>query len=562
MTALALLGAGIASSYAGTFTHNFDTDPTADLVLRGVAAWRPSGGAGDPAASGYISITDARNGQSGKIVFDDFDEGKIVAGFTFDVDLRTGGGTDRPADGYSVNYARTGDGSLDNDGNPDGNDWASSPTGEGNLPEEGVKSGLALCLDEWFSGGSDVVGITVRVDNAIIFNKAYPTLNGALEDLTSLQTGPRGIPTNPEDGSAGTPFDVPGMGWARLSAVVDTDGTVDVSYKGEKILDNFATPYGPSSGRIVFAGRTGGANAHHHADNLVIVTTPAEKFVVGGASGGANKYRITLTDSVATGSIVDPATATFALDGVAVTPVSVVKTDENTVFSFELPAGTYFDPGSVHNLQVNAKDTNGADGAGLRQFTVINYSNVPSSLSSGLDVASLTPGWMARTVWEDGNRRPGDVNRTVNAERQLARGYLDTDGAPIVNKADAAAVVDGRTAHVAGNVFTIDGVVNFDQASAAQGNFHAANGYPEITFPGIPSGDQNNMTIEVSGYVMLPAGLHTLVVNSDDGFRFSIGRGLSDYFGQTFSQFDGGRGASDTVFNILVTEAGLYPVRV
>lgn len=564
MTALALLGAGL-SSYAGSFSNNFDADPSADLVLRGTSKWRPTGGkppeGGDSSSSGYLSITDALNGQSGKIVFDDFDGGKIVAGFTFNVDLRTGGGTTDPADGYSINYARSGDGSLDNDGNPDGNDWASSPTGEGNLPEEGVKSGLSICLDEWFSGGADVIGITVRSDNAIIFNKGYATKNGAADDRSSLQTGPASRPTNPEDGSAGVPFDVADHGWAHLMAQVTVDGKVTVEFKGERILDGFATPYGPSAGRIVFAGRTGGSNAHHHADNVDIVTIPAEFMVVGGAKGGATKYSVAINDSVATGSILDPATATFLLDGAPVTPVSTVKVDDVTTFSFELPAGSFFDASSVHNVTVSAKDGNGVVAGGIRQFTVPGYTAIPASFASGIDPASAERGWKAAVHWQDAGRTPGDANWTVNAERQIANGYLDVDGNPVINKADPAQIVEGVINYEAGNIFLIDGVVNMDQGKAAQGNFRAP-GYPEAQLPGVATGDPNNIAIAFAGYVELQAGFYTFAVNSDDGFRHSFGRGLWDVFGTTVGEFNGGRGASDTTYNVVVKETGLYPIRV
>ena len=103
---LALLGMGSFGALAGHFEHNFDTDPADVLVLRGTAKWRATGGNGpDPLQSGYLSITDALNGQSGKIVFDDFDNGAVVAGFSFKCDLRTGGGTGSPALVISARFA-------------------------------------------------------------------------------------------------------------------------------------------------------------------------------------------------------------------------------------------------------------------------------------------------------------------------------------------------------------------------------------------------------------------------------------------------------------------------
>ncbi|MBI3869274.1 MAG: hypothetical protein HY299_12195 [Verrucomicrobia bacterium] len=557
ITAFALLGTAVIQSYAGHYANNFDTDPSADLVLRGNAKWRPTGGQGeDPSVSGYISITDALNGQSGKIVFDDFDSGQVVAGFKFDIDLRVGGGTSSPADGYSINFARLGDGSLDNEGNPDGNDWASSPTGEGNLPEEGVKNGISVCIDEWFSGGADVIGITVRVDNDIIFNKSYPTLNGNVDDRSSLQTGPASRPVIP-DGGDGIPGNVNDHGWAHLSIGVDPDGTVDVSYKGEKILDNFQTPYGPSPGRIVFAGRTGGANSNHHADNLDITTVPSATAVVGGAKGTACEFSVQVSDSGA--SVLDPTSATFKLDGVAIVPKATTKVDTTTTFEFDAPAP--LPSGSSHTVDVAAKDTSNNDVAGQRKLQTPTYALAPAGLVSGLD-NSIERGWKAKTHWLQNSRYPtDDVNKTTAAERQIAEGFLDADGNPLANIQDSSAVVDGRTSLDHDNVYNVDGVVNMDQAAGGNGNFQGGD-YKEIIFPGIPSGDKNNIAIEFSAYVELPAGCYTFGVNSDDGFKFSMGRGLSDVFGTTLGEFDGGRGASDSTFNILVTAGGLYPIRV
>ena len=89
---------------------NFDQDPSGVLNTYGNAEWRQTDG--NPAAGGYLAITDAINSQTGIIVFDDFDAGLVVKGFNFKVDLRIGnpvGNEGRPADGFSVNFARSTD---------------------------------------------------------------------------------------------------------------------------------------------------------------------------------------------------------------------------------------------------------------------------------------------------------------------------------------------------------------------------------------------------------------------------------------------------------------------
>jgi hypothetical protein len=61
----------------------------------------------------------------------------------------------------------------------------------------------------------------------------------------------------------------------------------------------------------------------------------------------------------------------------------------------------------------------------------------------------------------------------------------------------------------------------------------------------------------------LPAGVTRLGVNSDDGFTVSFGANALDHFTRVKAgEFNGGRGATDTTFDIAVPVAGLYPMRL
>src|SRR6516164_1533508 len=138
LIAFGLLAAGAAK--AASVTYDFNTDPTAKLDFGGTlwdgstathtgsAAWIQSGGAGPignttngpvkgVAGDGYLQITFATGAcgsspvafssyLSGCVLFDDFDKGLVVAGFTFECDLRIGNGNPNPADGFSINYLR------------------------------------------------------------------------------------------------------------------------------------------------------------------------------------------------------------------------------------------------------------------------------------------------------------------------------------------------------------------------------------------------------------------------------------------------------------------------
>src|ERR1051325_6400880 len=319
-----------ASIHASTNVFNFDSNPSGILnviAVGGGGTWYPTNGSTlepgvvDQSTNGFLAISDAGNSQRATIIFDDFDSGYVVAGFSFSMEVRVGGGTDMPADGFSINYARANDPVILN---ADGNGFAASPTGEGNLPEEGTQTGLSICFDEWFSGGGDVIGLTIRVDNTIVTNVPMPTLNGTCTDPTSLQTGPN---------TGGTEA----LCWPPLAVELTTNGLLNVSYKNTVFLANFPVPFAPSPGRLILAGRTGGSNADHHVDDIHIVTVPADKplIVLLPTEVNANGFRYQIIDSGTTSP--DTNTITVQLDGVAVTPTSVTRDPPTTYVTYQNP---------------------------------------------------------------------------------------------------------------------------------------------------------------------------------------------------------------------------------
>ena len=266
-----LAGLGSSQLFAqGGITLDFSTDPEdLGVFFVGDAEWRTDGGVDD---TGYLKVTDAENGQSGAIVFPELTPGDALESFQITADLRVGGGTARPADGFSFNLVRPDDPLL-----ADGTGYASSPANEANLPEEGSTTGLGIGFDEWQSGPEDpeataedcgdfvafdCVGMSVRVDNELVAQIPFPTLNGELDDQTSLQTGPQG--------------DVEDLGWAQLVIQVTPDTTDEarnnlfISYKDREVF-NESIAYQTTPGQLVFGGRTGGANANHHIDNISVI---------------------------------------------------------------------------------------------------------------------------------------------------------------------------------------------------------------------------------------------------------------------------------------------------
>src|SRR5262245_12828494 len=147
-----------ASARAATNIINFNTDPTPGLppaLYRdlGDGEWRPSGGASGAANDGYLKVTDARGGQGSKLVFKDLEGGLVVKAFSFECDLRIGGGTPRPADGFSINYVDITDPMITDSDASGGTafDNYSGTDNEGSLPEEGSRTGLGIGFDTWQS---------------------------------------------------------------------------------------------------------------------------------------------------------------------------------------------------------------------------------------------------------------------------------------------------------------------------------------------------------------------------------------------------------------------------
>lgn len=252
-TTLRLTAAFIALMIGGTaFGQTFCESSTADIcfdfdgtvegaTIVGDGEIRAEGGL----EGGYLKVTDAANGQRGMVILPDLGGGgqfvfggrtgganaahhidNLEASITdgkvqISAQLRVGGGTNSPADGFSFNFVRPDDPLLAGDGN-----GYAGIAGETNLPEEGSTTGLSIGFDEWQSGPSglplagpdanDVVGMSLRVDGVVVGQASLPTANGALDDITSLQTGPN------DDG-------INNLGWAQLTIEAPAEGEINLS---------------------------------------------------------------------------------------------------------------------------------------------------------------------------------------------------------------------------------------------------------------------------------------------------------------------------------------------
>lgn len=601
---------------AATTTIDFNSDPTATGLYTepagSAAEWRPSGGKTGGASDGYLSITDARDSQRATLVFKDLENGLIIKSFIFECDLRIGGGNERPADGFSLNFA------SDTDPVITGGAFAGTD-GEGNLPEEGTQTGLAIGFDTWQSatigGVQDVVGVSIRVDNRLIAqlpvplrpdNVFLPTMpnpgaqgtqytydeapyrnlatNNANYKL-SMQTGARSDVNGDGLVDAGDEIDQPLWGdptwdlwvqnltWEKFKTEVTEDGKVKIFWKDVEITPagGIASGFTPRAGRIIFGGRTGGNNEVTHVDNISLITQPFTSAVVQQLRGNAAGFIVGILDQGA--AVLDPATLALKLNGTAITPTAVSKVDQTTSIQYLAPA--LLTVGTTNTVEISYKDTFGVASTATRTFVVGPYSTIPTEFAAPAGTVNTSAsGFNAAIHQITVGRAPGDANSIANAERQLANRFFDPETGEVrPNVAPAGPNADGT--------YPVT-LVNWNQTPASalgtdEGNFRDTNtgalGVADEAIPGIEAsaadqGDptlpayNNNIVAEVTGYLDLPAGYYTFGVNSDDGFRVSTARNPQDVLGVTLGSFSGGRGASDTLFDVYVPTAGIYPVRL
>lgn len=539
IAAIALLLA--ANAHAGTATFDFAKDPAQDpnIILNGGNATPWQATSGNP--GGFLALLYSVNSTAEVVVFPDIDKGQTVKAFTFECDLRIGnaqGNSGRPADGFSVSFARANDPVLA--GLPDS--AIAGNMAQSGQPENGTKTGIAVGFDTWQGNvlpdkSTDIEGIIVRVDNTTILEYGMPTRNGTCDDSTSMQTGPYNGDYWTNGGDPMDPAAWAGLCWAHLKVELDDAGRLTVTYKNKVILDHAQTTFFPSAGRLVLAGRTGGANENTHFDNITITTVPTSLAVVSGVAIAPDGFTVKLDDGT---SAVDPATIAIKFDNATITPASVTKSGATTSVKYTSP--TFLASGSSHDLAISFKDKNGAAVSATRTLQVQTYQTASASFAISTGVDKTKPGFRIRP-WQTDQAEP---NNNAWAEDELA-------GKHGANQADlSSADKEG--------FYDVPDVVNFDIGGGA-GNFMNDNPFPGL--PGAAGNGTDNSAVEVLTFLEFPsAGFFTMGVNSDDGFKVTTGANVKDVFALKLGEFSGGRGAADTTFLVLVEKPGIFPVRL
>ena len=272
-------------------------------------------------------------------------------------------------------------------------------------------------------------------------------------------------------------------------------------------------------------------------------------------AGNRDGFNITIQEF---SESVDAGSVTATLNGESV-DVSVASSGGIANVSYAFPSVP--DSLSSHDIHIEFTDTGGNEHTADLTFLVSEiYGKVPPLFKNG-SVDANSNGFLAH-VSQISQDQSGATNlhgtQIVNANLQLSGGYTDADGNGYINEAGPSNASDWQFSPV--DV----GLINFDQLADAQGNFTEATGFPDALIPNIPGFNESTdgIAAEFLTYLELNQGWHTLGVNSDDGFDVTVGPAPQDMLSQSLGSFNGGRGASDSLFDIYVEESGFYPTRL
>ncbi len=550
---VATLGIGFQAN-AGEKTWDFETDPFDEFpyiassqedFVWGGQGWDDWGAEGNP--GGFFSISEATGSTATIAVLPDIDNGEFVKAFNMKMDLRMGNGTtDRPADGISINFARSAGPGVDGDpmlADLEGGSASQSNAATSGAAETGTSTGVAVSFDTWAGNslpdGPDIEGVIVRVDNKTVGRFGMPVRHGSPDDIQSLQTGPIGGSADAPDAERGDPTI---LSWVPLEVDVNELGILNVNYKNQPLVENFESGFFPSPGQIILMGRTGGANEVHHIDNLTLKTELADEPVITGLQSTADSFSITFRD-VGSAKVVADSIA-VSLDGEDVTgSLEVSKDGLFTTVTYQSP--TIFESASEHVVDVTANTTTGKVLNASPSFTASTYAMVPASLAlEGVDTS--TPGFLMyvkQSATGRGNNTQARLDHLADDSENIADDWGSED-----------------------YVWTVD-IVNFDQDGNPQGEFRdSGNGdsqdVPDDFIPGIPGleGGTDNITAMIETVVRVPdAGFYTFGFNSDDGFLTTAGNDKADAV--KLGEFSGGRGASTTPFTVYFEAAGDYAMQ-
>ena len=195
----------------------------------------------------------------------------------------------------------------------------------------------------------------------------------------------------------------------------------------------------------------------------------------------------------------------------------------------------------------HTKYTAMAAGALAVSLTAMAQTVIPASIAHPRATADATSrGFLVRSV-QASNATGSLENSLARTEAQLAGSLINPiTGLPYPDITD-------KSAFQADGTYLENGTISYEKS---------ANPFPGI--PGtIETGNTDNIALDAVAYLDLDPGTYSMIVNSDDGFRVYIGDDARDQILSTvLFQYDGGRGAADSIQNFTITQAGLYSMRL
>src|SRR6266571_3998104 len=213
------------------FSFNFDNGLLpGGTGIYGNSSISPNGGVGD---SGVLHLTDAINGQNGAFVVSNLVfNGAQVSAISVAFDVREGGGSSTPADGFSFNWA------------------AGLTDGTVGTAEAGTGNGLSIAFRIYIGNGnadnppSPYIG--VKYKGSFVATTQIPA--------AQLETG---------------------SGYRTMLLRVDSNGKLYLAYGDLVLYNGLQLPnytFIPNS-KFGFYGRTGGLNENQWLDNILIQAT-------------------------------------------------------------------------------------------------------------------------------------------------------------------------------------------------------------------------------------------------------------------------------------------------
>ena len=309
------------------------------------------------------------------------------------------------------------------------------------------------------------------------------------------------------------------------------------------------------------AGETEGGAYNNAVDDIAFAQTPATTF-----PAGPQVVSVTPADDT-TGlpaNSLPPYEATIAngptltvaapiqlkLDYHPVSPPPTITPLGGGLTSVSYPGAASLLSSGSHVYTLTYADNLGGFYTNEVVFSTI-YTTLPAgyALSPG---SGVTRGFTFLTV--SASTEATNLDSTIARAKAQLSGTLTNPATslPYTNSATPGPNADGS--------YNIDTVLNFDGDGFDQGDF-----LNDLTFPGLdPFGVPYIwFSTEALFYLDLPTGYYRFGVNSDDGFEVNSlppqgGSGPPIQLGV----FDNGRGAADTLFDVLVTTSGVYPFQV